>query len=127
MSQIDSDIATKVMGWHAEEMELYGNDTFVWRAATGHQVASAHWSPSTRIEHAWMVVEHLTDSDGPYGRQKWSFGLEYSQVVDVVATFDFTPRANHPKARDYPAFQASALSVPLAICRAALMAVKSLT
>ena len=30
---------------------------------------------------------------------KMSFGLEYSNIVGLVA--DFTPRRNHPKARQY--------------------------
>lgn len=67
-----------------------------------------------------LLVERMIDVDGPYGAQKWSFGLEYSSVVDWVA--DFTPRRNHPKSRQYPAFQAQASTAPLAVARASLLA-----
>lgn len=37
-----------------------------------------------------------------------SFGLEYSSIVDWVA--DFTPRRNHPQARDYGLWQGSGVT-----------------
>lgn len=77
---------------------------------------------STDIAAAWKIVELLTDVEGPYGKQKWSFGLEYSNIIDWVA--DFTPLRNHPLARKYHAYQGQAGTPPLAICRAALLAVE---
>jgi hypothetical protein len=70
---------------------------------------------STDISASWEVVEKVCSDD----YYNWSFGMEYSTVIDWVV--DFTPRRNHPKAREYPAYQATASTAPMAICKAALM------
>lgn len=77
---------------------------------------------SSDIDAAWYLVMHLTASDGPHADRDWSFGLEYSSAIDWVA--DFTPRRNHPKAREYPAFQRSGITPAAAIVAAFLAAVE---
>jgi hypothetical protein len=54
---------------------------------------------------AMQLVDAVLDREGPFGQYKMSFGLEFSDVVDWVA--DFTPRRNHPHARDYGDLRAS--------------------
>lgn len=44
-----------------------------------------------------------------------SFGLQYSSIIDWVC--DITPRRNHPRAKEYPLWQASARSAGEAIQR----------
>lgn len=61
----------------------------------------------------WQEVDQfLADHED----MKMSFGLEYSSVVDWVA--DFTPRRNHPQAREYPLWQGQASTRDEAIRRA---------
>ena len=51
----------------------------------------------------WAEVDaFLEDTAEEY---KMSFGMEFSSVIDWVA--DFSPRRGHPRARDYPVWQAS--------------------
>jgi hypothetical protein len=38
-------------------------------------------------------------------KYKLSFGLEFSHVIDYVASMDITPRRGHPEARKYPLWQ----------------------
>ena len=45
-----------------------------------------------------------------------NFGLQYSSIIDWVA--DITPRRGHPKARQYPLWQASGGNPSQAIRRA---------
>ncbi len=49
-----------------------------------------------------------------------SFGLQYSSVIDWVA--DITPRRGHPKAREYPLWQACATTPAEAIWRSIQLA-----
>lgn len=120
---LDAEVAEKVMGWRRIEWE--GGTTPMGRKPENILSLVLDEVPhySTDIAAAWMVVEHLINPDGPHGPQKWSFGMEYSSVVDWVV--DFTPRARHPKAREYPAFQAQAGTAPKAICQAALACLHS--
>ncbi len=53
-----------------------------------------------------------------------SFGLQYSSAIDWVA--DITPRRNHPRAREYPLWQASALSPEEAIMGAIKLATSAI-
>ncbi len=57
-------------------------------------------------------------------KYKLSFGLQYSSIIDWVA--DITPRRNHPRARDYPLWQASASSPEEAILRAIKLATSAI-
>jgi hypothetical protein len=115
--ELDAEVAQKAMG--------YAYDGVAWWTHSSGQRTSVDGLPrfSTDIAAAWRVVERITDPDGPFGAQKWSFGMEYSSVIGWVV--DFTPRTRHPKAREYPAFQAQATTAPEAICRAALKAVET--
>lgn len=148
MNEIDTRVSTEVMGWEhltigywdsddetprQKELEMWLHGLFVegkWTGMMGDYYINVaanmfvpvdDFRPSTDIRAAWMVVMALTSDDGPHADLKWSFGLEYSSVIDWVA--DFTPRRNHPKAREYPAFQGGGRAAPEAICRAALRAV----
>ncbi len=73
------------------------------------------------------AVERLIDfcaGDGPQARYKFSFGIEYSSVVDFVV--DVTPRAHHPLARQYPAYRAQSTSLASAINHAIDQAIADL-
>lgn len=50
----------------------------------------------------WQEVDALLEEH----REKYnlSFALEYSSIIDWHA--DFTPRRNHPQAREYPLWSA---------------------
>lgn len=115
--EMDAEIARRVFGYRA-----FVDDVGAHQIPPGYGEMS-EWCPpySTTIKAAWLVVEHLTFTDGPHADMKFSFGLEFSTVIDWSA--DFTPRRNHPQARDYEAFCAHGYSAPEAICRAALRVV----
>lgn len=49
----------------------------------------------------WKTVDEFLEKH--HDRFRMSFGLEYSNTVDWVA--DFTPRINHPEAREYGLWQ----------------------
>jgi hypothetical protein len=138
---LDKDVAEKVMGYTIyhydkdveercyymlmdENFDPIAND-IPWSLHNGERKTEEEaWSDcpkfSSDISAAWNVVEKVL-SDEQY---KWSFGMEYSSVIDWVV--DFTPRVNHPKAREYPAFQVVASTPSEAICKAALLAISSI-
>lgn len=66
------------------------------------------------IRDVWQEVDTFLEETAE--RYKMSFGLEYSSIVDWVA--DFTPRRNHPRARDYPVWQGTGGTREDAIIRA---------
>ncbi|GEM_PF-4347481 len=115
--------------WFDERGPVYVIDSDDWpprpTEGAGDECAMVLPVPhySTNIADAWQVVIRITDRDGTYGDQKWSFGLEFSSIIDWHA--DFTPRRHHPKARQYGSYVGSGITAPEAICRAALVAVEA--
>ncbi len=75
-----------------------------------------------------MTVADAFDKLGEFfethAKYNLSFGLQYSSVIDWVA--DITPRRNHPKAREYPLWQASASSPEAAIAGAIKLATSAI-
>lgn len=146
--ELDLEIAEKVLGWRWLTGRLAGgsiwNEEQQWLLPADMILADVPkgvWTyytdtpdgrftlitvprSSSDMGAAWQVVERLLAGDSPWARWKLSFGLEYSSVVDWVA--DFTPRRNHPQARDYEALRASAVLAPEAICLAALRTLETL-
>ena len=53
------------------------------------------------IRDAWGEADKFLEEYAD--KYKMSFGLSYSSIIDWVA--DFTPRRNHPKAREYGLWQ----------------------
>jgi hypothetical protein len=84
----------------------------------GHD--SVPFGPSTSITDAWKVVDHMLTKRFP--NHNMSFGCGYSSVIDWSA--DFTPRRNHPMAREYEDWSAQGSTAPMAICNAALYALQ---
>ena len=112
-------IAEQVMGWTlyhryldrpANTQEDYDSaaqyDGWSWRGRKLFAEARK-WQPSQNIEHAWEIIEHLNWLWFEVGRENCN-GIRY----DVLCYN--TPRAD-------PEFHAIAETVPLAICRVALL------
>ena len=105
--QINREVAKKVMGW-----TWLGGAYF--DAYKEHSGYGGEWNPAERIDHAWMVVENLIENgkmiigglhfDEAYGR--WCF--RYRAFGELL----------HPEAGPW------ADTAPMAICLAALEAVK---
>ncbi len=81
-----------------------------WFLFSGHQVQKAFDQLNAFIES--------------HEKYDLSFGLQYSSIIDWVA--DITPRRNHPKAREYPLWQASATSPEAAILGAIKLATSAI-
>lgn len=105
---LDHLVATKVMGW------AYGDEERVWFDVSGNFVYCAPnsfigltpFSPSTRIDHAWMVVDKM-NKDVRFRLTN----LFYSQEEG---------RGYFANFGDWP-MNTCGETAPLAICRAALM------
>ena len=54
----------------------------------------------TSVDEAMIKFKELEEK---WGKYKLSLALEYSSIIDRVA--EVTPRANHPRAMDYPLWQ----------------------
>lgn len=116
--EIDRQVAEQVMGWviHPRDtanyvLPIWGEHfvkSYKFMAST---CCSDRWAPSTNITHAWAVVAHM-ESVG------WSFGIHN----------DHQPKpTNWPWGwvADFGDFCAEADTAPMAICLAALKAVKA--
>lgn len=114
---LDRLVAEKVMGW---KWGPTGADYSGWQGSKQYpngmwnrknDACRGHWSPSTDIAHAWEVVEHMEQNGGLIAnmysqRGCWSVGIEPL-----------------PESRYIEVFREVAETAPLAICRAALLAV----
>lgn len=104
-------VAEKVMGWElikrAKPDLWHFSDTIEdERILVGYSRVAAAWNPAVRMEHAWDVMDHLTK------RFHVSVGGQCPGW-----TCDVSELAGQSLAR------AVAPTAPLAICRAALLAV----
>jgi len=114
--ELDALVAKKVMGWHLVRWADETDGGRVWKGDAGEYRAPYsvdpnpkwRWSPSTDIAAAWEVVDALMDN-----------GIGLPQIFHdgqlwVASVSDCTRKKSN---------MASALTAPLAICRAALLAV----
>lgn len=106
--ELDRLIAEKVMGW---EYSAAYNAYFLSDGKREREPSD--WSPSTNIAQAWEVVEHMTQTT----KETWEFR---STTTLHTAIFEFDGGRDRPwKPGQYVG---DALTMPLAICRAALRA-----
>lgn len=94
--EIDDMVWTKVMGGKPDQFAM-GSDGYAW-------------SPSTRIAHAWEVVEHLYAGIGIAGAVGGAWEVSLSTDIGDPT-------------QDRVEVEAEGDTLPLAICRAALKAV----
>jgi hypothetical protein len=116
--ELDRLVAEKVMGWMRKSFQEYdGSDKYpaftVWRWADkeGKPLHPCdgngpwQWSPSTRIDHAWEVVEKM--------------GQDEQTCVDFYDELEDTTNDTQPGW----ALMFGDVPAPLVICRTALKAV----
>lgn len=121
MSGIDREVAEKVMRFQCDgaliheevigdchRCELYYPKPDGSESIPGYDEPDEFWSPSTRIDHAWEVVEKL---------DLWS--MEWHRDTQADDRYDLTIWLS-PEG----VYGATADTIPEAICRAALQAVK---
>lgn len=116
--EMDRLVAEKVMGWTARDNRLSGGYLFGWAKPDGSWGACAisgsnAWSPSTDIASAWAVVEKAMASNGCASVQSTGFEWDRRFIARIQFGTCFTTDRS-----------ALADTAPLAICRAALMALK---
>lgn len=113
--QIDRLVAEKVMGWgdcptkDQPRSTHFGRDGTLYRYKVGYGYVPERWSPSTDIAAAFEVVEKMK-SDGWY----WEISKAYQDGGETMAVFC--------KDNPSPCITVN-LSIPLAICLAALRSV----
>ena len=112
--ELDRLVAEKVMGWRLECFANASRTPMAYSDKNAKIMASADWSPSTNIAHAWGVVEHLERMGGLISNMYsqggcWSVGIEPM-----------------PESNLHPCYRAIGSTAPLAICRAAIKAAASL-
>lgn len=111
-SELDRLIAEKVMGWKIINNGPGCFDCIRGRyPKTGHIMAVTRWNPSSNIAHAWEVLDRL-------GSTHCGFISRFQ--IDWRAGECFCRITRHNKRRLYVGI---ADNIPLAICRAALLAV----
>lgn len=125
--KIDELVAKHVMGWKKNKYNWWvtpelDEKEYIHAAPDGNNFID--WHPSTEIKDAWLVVTELS-------RRGWYFIIQTSNPFDV--TFHtvirdsrhgtFSPEGTEDLSIVECGFSESA---PLAICRAALMAIKTL-
>jgi len=96
--ELDALIATKVMGWGIIH---YAGHQIIQRPG----ITMNEWSPSQSIADAWEVVEKLKHAD--------NFEIAFYEGEWVVGSY----------VNDEPIWEASAATLPHAICLAALKAI----
>jgi hypothetical protein len=129
--ELDALVAKLVMGWtvahYAKEGRCLGfkpNATNYYEAADGSNVGGvkrsdlssdySYWSPSTDIKAAWEVVQHLTASTYMLKmNQFWIEGGSLGGKLGFRVAFQYY--------RSMDEHQATADTISLAICRAALL------
>jgi hypothetical protein len=117
------ELATKVMGWRVEHQEhiiiAIGLDKdglefrrIIWRARNRISLLP-FWTPTENMSDAWGLAEALV---GRFPLYEVGISLEAHHQPDVVITSNQGPRRLVARA--------SGETAPLAICRAALEAVR---
>ena len=113
--ELDRMVAEQVMGWRLEDYEtglpapadLYPDaDGWAWSGRCGEAYM---WQPSTDLACAWEVVERMRDHD--------------HAVVVIDLPEAACAALLHYRAQIIPSEMSRAATVPLAICRAALLTV----
>lgn len=113
-AQLDWDIAMKVLGWTAVGLPTIGQ-TWIYPSRPDRGVRHEIPPFSSNLAAAWKVVERLQEL-GWHARLLTPFepGQPYFCGFTPQGTTGWNGRPDH---------EASAETMPLAICRAALMAV----
>ncbi len=113
MSDIDREVAEKVMGWRFQPH--LGAGTY---NVAHDQIRWANdWSPSTRIDHAWEVVEKLRHRAPGHDQYTLMWGFELTwHNEDGCWYASFLDEGGEGR-------EAGGETAPLAICKAALAAV----
>ena len=113
--EIDRKIAERVMGWlpHFRNTAFYVKKEEATKVLGKRTQDVSDWKPSTRIDHAFEVVEKMLESGH-------TFQLEYYYSIgkSLFAIVDFENNYTHLNAAK------SAGTPAMAICLAALEAVK---
>jgi hypothetical protein len=100
--ELDALVAVEVMGWHNDHEVPY----YDWVQESNEVIhISKRWSPSSDIGAAWEVVEKMIANGW------WNTDIGFGS--GIVVSFDDGSTTH----------QAKADTAPLAICRAALLAV----
>jgi len=107
--QVNELMATDIMGWHREGASWYDVED-VWMAYADNVFREPAWSPYDDIADAWEVVEVL--------RQQHHIGITVSTCGPKSQTLVFTTFNGTKSAPIW------AETPPLAICYAALKAIK---
>lgn len=100
--ELDALVAKDVMGWHKLDGNWKDN---IWEKADGH--IKGDWHPSEDISAAWEVVTKI---------RSMGWGVDISWFHEFIYCALHKPDSVIIK-------QANAETAPLAICRAALLAV----
>ena len=106
--ELDALVAEKVMGWQWYDGHGTAGPSY-WETQGGEFAHFGEFEPSTDIAAAWEVVEKMAELVGPISVAWGSFGTE-GNMASVMAFMGNPPGVVAPTA-------------PLAICRAALLAV----
>lgn len=112
--EMDRLIAEKVMGWKWHETRSTMSPSHWVDRKRNARFIGQRFEPSIQMAHAWEVVDHMTQTT----KETWEFHVT---TTLHVAIFEFDGGRDRPwKPGQYIG---QALTMPLAICRAALMAI----
>lgn len=120
--EVDRMIVLEVMGWKPWEGDYHRGPSGRMYDITGDDYEIAPFEPSTDIAAAWEVVEKLKELD-------WALEVSVTNKLpegDSETYYCGLLRGddNAPWREDFRHIQAWAATAPLAICHAALEAVK---
>ena len=109
----DEQIATDIMGWYQSGIVWHKKmpDTI-----SGFSVVCCvwDWQPTIKIEHAMEVVDKLYEKGFDYHIYR------FNGIIDCVVVFEKGTGADEK----YETYEATAKTVQLAICRAALRTIR---
>lgn len=115
--ELDAAVAREVMGWWSV---YYDDETFTdeWSGRPGDKHAARAWVPpySTNIAAAWEVVDELVHRFHTVVKGPFHVGSDWFAGFTPVGVTGWNGRPDH---------KASGSTAPLAICRAALLAVRA--
>lgn len=109
MTNIDYEVAEKIMEWKFQPEEYGVCVEPLWILPNDHYRTILEWNPSTNISDAWLVVEKMRELD-------YEYSIWWARNTHQV---EFYPKREEIK---YTGKDKKSLS--LAICKAALKALE---
>lgn len=121
--ELDALVAEKVMGWSAVKNKNGYSEVDYALMGGGLMSRDSGWSPSENLEHIWDVVDQMR-KDGFSFTCFQPSSFRNTTIVSFICPMGPCEKHGNPNSTHHGAYDVEAETAPLAVCRAALMALK---